>query len=106
MNGCTSDISDALNVKTSIKSLEEIGAKIYPNPITDKIYIDLPTNLLNENNKFRLFAMNGEMINISDNITKTKDGVMIELNMVSSGVYMLELETSKGKAIYRVTVNK
>jgi hypothetical protein len=106
MNGCTSDISEPFKMGSAIKSFEEIGAKVYPNPVSDKIFVDLPAEILNEENTYRLFAINGESINIQNQISGTKEGVVIELNSIASGVYMLELENAKGKAIYRITVNK
>ena len=104
INGCTSDISDPFNI-VAIKTFEEMGARVYPNPVSNHINVYLPAELLNENNVFKLYAINGEFINISNEVTKGNSGVVINVSTLASGVYVLELENSSGKAMYRITIN-
>ena len=63
------------------------NAKVFPNPFTDKIIIDFTYESNNETKSIKLFSITGELtsqISITNN-----PSTQLELNNLSSGVYML-----------------
>jgi hypothetical protein len=67
------------------------GIKVYPNPITDELQLDLPF----EPNAFALFDMHGKsIISVSNLIDLNK-----QLPGISSGIYWLQVgnETKQGR---------
>ena len=63
------------------------NAKVFPNPFTDKIIIDFTYESNNETKSIKLFSITGELIS-QISITNNPSN-QLELNNLSSGVYML-----------------
>ena len=101
VNGCTSDISDPFNV-SAVMTFAEMGVRVFPNPATDKIFVYLPASLMAQQNTFKLFSISGEEIQME--VIKTNGGVMLPVETVASGVYLLEVENIDGKAIHRINI--
>ncbi|MBP7478253.1 MAG: T9SS type A sorting domain-containing protein, partial [Chitinophagales bacterium] len=108
LSGCSSDVSDPLTFipTSSIKTFDEIGIKVYPNPVSDRIFVEMPNGLLSKNNTIKFYSVSGQTIEIENQLTKTKNGFEITTENMSSGIYVIELENESGKAIYRVNIVK
>ena len=63
------------------------NAKVFPNPFTDKIIIDFTYESNNETKSIKLFSITGELI--SQISITNNPATQLELNNLSSGVYML-----------------
>lgn len=64
--------------------------KIYPNPASDKLTIDLSSELMFEN--IKLYNIFGQQLLQSDKLT-------IDISDLSTGLYFLEIVTNKGKGV-------
>lgn len=69
---------------------------IYPNPVKDIIYLDLPTDLLIE--EIKLHNILGEAINIEIN------NEQIDVSQLSSGVYFLRLTSNAGEFKQKIII--
>lgn len=71
----------------------QIDFKVVPNPITDRVRIQLPTNLSNETIKISVYSLDGKLI-----FTKTGEKNLIENQLnesiadINTGIYFLKLE--------------
>lgn len=69
---------------------EFVSFKIYPNPATDIVTIDLPANWQKKNLKFEIFNLNGQVLN---NLQTTiyKENVRLDLGKLPKGIYFVKL---------------
>lgn len=91
------DTKDIDGTSLSVKNLQKQGVSIYPNPATDRIYVDVNSNAIVE-----VFSILGEQVirtQISDKNTA------ISLQDLNSGVYMVKI-THKGKATAKKLIIK
>jgi hypothetical protein len=72
------------------------NTKIYPNPASQFVTIDLQENLVLE--KINIYDILGQLI-------KTENNKNINVNNLSRGTYFFEVITDKGKAIKKILVN-
>jgi surface protein len=68
--------------------------KIYPNPVSDQLYIDLPNRL--NLNSIELYDIQGKLIKSFDHQTR------LDFNDIQKGVYILKLETDQGSFHHKV----
>jgi hypothetical protein len=88
-NAIIFDPGQVISGRASISSANDIN--IYPNPIKDKLFIDL-TSFQLERNKISIFTLMGEKIfeiNTSDAM------VEIDLSHLNSGNYVLNISNSR-----------
>jgi hypothetical protein len=89
-------VSESLSVKESV-------SRIYPNPATDEIKVDL-FGLLEDSYETEgdiyLYSMNGELIR-KEVFSKGDDIKAVKLDGVKPGVYMINLVTNKSNVIFR-----
>lgn len=78
--------------------LTDLAVNVYPNPAKDLLTIDVPEGLIISTATF--YDVMGKRIS-SHEIEKSGT-VTLEVNELSSGVYMLQLDTSIGEKIVRV----
>lgn len=77
-------------------AIEEANIKLYPNPASDKVYIE---NLASEIiNKASIMSVTGQLIHKYENLTE-KESRELSLPKLPNGVYIFEIETTIG--IYR-----
>ncbi len=82
---------------TGIKSIHDLGIKVYPIPVNNYLTIEQSSNV---NTLISLINILGEVvlnkqINYSENI---------DLSGLSKGIYFLSLENSNGKAIQKIII--
>jgi len=74
--------------------------KIYPNPFSDKLYIE-KTLLENEHLNIKFYDITGRLVFEADN-SLNKTITEVDLSFLSSGVYWLELKIDKKKAHFKL----
>lgn len=77
---------------------------VYPNPATDNVNIDFT---MNESEKvvLSLFDMTGKMLRSMDaQALNGSNHVSFDVSGLANGIYVLEINTEKGKSIRKITV--
>jgi hypothetical protein len=89
-DGCDSIVQYTLT-KIVEQSKDEI--KVYPNPVSTDLYIDLANNSKKIEN-IRIVSMNGQVIqNIQNDVR------VINISMLTNGVYIIQIKLSTGEEI-------
>jgi len=83
-NTVVTTVVDNLNVN----SFDFSKIDIYPNPVRDKLNINLPANL--QLNSMELFDIQGRRVKVFNNQTE------LDFSTFQKGVYLLRLETNRG----------
>ena len=83
--GCL--VSDVDEIKA-----EEIGFKVYPNPISDQTTIEL--NPAETIEKLYLYSLDGKLVQARTHLNTNK--YILKRNQLTSGVYYLRIHTDKG----------
>lgn len=75
--------------------------KVYPNPAKDKLYIELPNDIVGDTT-FSLMDIQGRIV-----LTKTSNSVNenIDTGHLISGIYLLTIENSLGKVSKKMIIN-
>jgi subtilisin-like proprotein convertase family protein len=87
-------------------SIEEnvlAGLKIYPNPSTGIVNIDLGTTILDDKSIVKLYDVQGRMIS-----TKEMNNSIDQINIsnLSNGVYMISIENGTAKTTKKIVLNR
>jgi photosystem II stability/assembly factor-like uncharacterized protein len=77
--------SDLFSPSTGITELSKNGIKIYPNPVTDQLTLEMEGN--RENKNFEILNQNGQVVHRG----KFVDKVVIETSQFASGVYLIRI---------------
>lgn len=72
----------------SVKELSQAGIKIYPNPVTSKLNIDLPS--VASNLSARIFSANGNLVKVAKFANTASSS--IDVSALSVGTYIIELK--------------
>ncbi|MFK8009397.1 MAG: fasciclin domain-containing protein, partial [Saprospiraceae bacterium] len=86
---------------TSVKNLNQVNIKVFPNPTTDFITIDLPSEMIDQNVEAQLIGTQGNVlqtweindVNASFDVTK-----------YTTGTYFILLRTDKNYALSTVVI--
>jgi len=81
----------------STPSFNEVEFSFYPNPVKDLLHIKSPQS---EIQKLEIFDMNGKQVLQSDLLGQEA----IDVSQLKSGVYLLQVETRKGKATRKLVI--
>jgi hypothetical protein len=82
---------------TGIKSIHDLGVKVYPIPANNYLTIEQSSNV---NTQISLINILGEVV-LNKQINYTEN---IDLSGLSKGIYFLSLENSNGKAIQKIII--
>jgi len=85
----TSQVYEYSPMFTGIESNEKELVKVFPNPVTDYINIDLNENS-NYISEIKIYNSNGQIV-FSDAVSTEKDGFRILLNFLAEGNYYLTM---------------
>ncbi len=80
---------------TQVTTIENLLPKIYPNPVSDILKIQLETN--QEKLDYQLFDLQGRQID--SGISST-----IDVQRIHSGIYLLKIATSKGISNHTISI--
>ena len=80
----------------------DVSLSVYPNPVSDKVYVRLSANGENTTCRYKLFDMQGR-IRCEGELQQNQTHY-IDLNHKASGIYNLVVYTSKGMVSKKITV--
>ena len=101
-NGCTSDTSNILYFVVSGISgtpLMEQNVRIYPNPASDRITIEIIDFHASDDLTFELYNIEGQMVK---RLPLVSNQTVIDLMPFSSGMYIIKLTGNNGILLQRV----
>lgn len=92
VDGCKSALSVAYGLfPTSADDLfEAAGFKLYPNPASQKLYVEIPESMKGELS-LAIFSLNGEVVWRQSVERSMTDRIMLNLVAVPSGMYLLRI---------------
>jgi hypothetical protein len=82
---------------SGIKNLSDLGIKVYPNPATAHLNIELSNN---ENTNVSLINILGELV-LFEQLNNSK---CLEISSLNKGLYFLEIENSRGKSTQKIII--
>ncbi len=82
---------------TGLETLHDLGIKVYPNPATSFLNIELPNN---ENTNFSLINILGELV-LYEQLNHSKN---LEISNLNKGLYFLVIENSRGKSTQKIII--
>ena len=86
---------------TSVKDLGKVNLSIFPNPATDFITVDLPTEMIDQNVEIQLIGTQGNVLQT----WRTNDvNPSLDVTSYSTGTYFILLRTDKNYAISTVVI--
>lgn len=95
LNAAKSITSKVTN--TGIKTLNDFGIQVYPNPVNDYLTIELANN---ENTNITLINTLGEVV-LKQQINNSEN---LELSNLAKGIYFLSIENVTGKATQKIII--
>ncbi len=86
---------------TSVKDLDKVNLNIFPNPTTDFITVDLPTEMIDQNVEIQLIGTQG---NVLQTWRVNDVNPSLDVTSYSTGTYFILLRTDKNYAISTVVI--
>ncbi len=86
-------VIDVTHEDLALEEINKIDIKVYPNPVSDFIKIDKCKNILS----IKIINMNGMLVKSIKNISNK-----IDVNMLMSGEYILEIRTEEGISVNKI----
>ena len=74
--------------------MEDIGAKIYPNPVNDMLHIEVENGV-----SASIYDFTGRKVKF---ISLSNAETSIQLGDMSSGEYVIQVITSEGSGVYKL----
>lgn len=96
-NNCTYQKNIVVNIDPLANSIIELNSdiNIYPNPVTDKLFVRFSQNQNTQFDKIGIYTLNGKMLK-SFNDFPDKSNLELNLKSLSQGIYFLVLHTING----------
>ncbi len=88
---------------TAVNDLNQLTAKVLPNPTTDYLMVDLPEEMMNKEVTAQLISLNGSTV---QSWVINNSGTRLDLAQGLSGTYILLLNTDTDYARTKVMVTK
>ena len=82
------------DIVSSTENQQNNQLLVYPNPVREKLTIDVPELLL-QNSVLTIHSITGQQIMHTQNFVKTEQGIQLLLNNLSAGIYILSLKNNK-----------
>lgn len=92
----TINIEAVLGVENELEVLDRIN--VYPNPVSDQLYVSLPNSI--DLVDYKISNLIGQVV-LSN---KFENNTQIDVSSINTGVYMLSLNTDKGKVIKKIVI--
>ncbi len=91
---------------TSVSTTPLLNWMIYPNPVADKLYLNIDSGLLFKNRKVEIRDVLGRIL-MEKNISETSNNTIeISLDNILNGIYIVSLKLDNQVFMKKVTVNK
>ena len=87
--------SFSLSCTTASIEKEEVEVSFYPNPTSDKIYIQSQSNLINA---VSIYDMNARLVK-QQSFDNALEQIQLGTESLSQGQYLLVIETADGKVV-------
>jgi len=102
-NGCQLDTFFTVNFMTALNELSFENFRLYPNPTSNKIFIDYPANY--EEMQFQLFSVNGlEVSKDKFVIGQENDLTFMDLNNLSAGIYFVRMSIHEKQTYKKIVL--
>ena len=90
------------NIEHAINGMDEKGINIYPNPMKNKLFIELTgeSHSPRKSPELNLFSINGNLLINSSNVNG-----YLDVSNLLPGIYFLEINTENNKIIKRIIKN-
>ncbi|WP_321289405.1 glucoamylase family protein [uncultured Sunxiuqinia sp.] len=93
-------------VVTSSGALTEIGSfRIYPNPASDKVYIDLGKMERDNAVSVEIFSMDGRLVEATI-FNEGSNSILYDCSAIKSGLYLFRVETEENCFIRKLMIQK
>ncbi len=92
------------NTITSLESQLASQISLYPNPAKNQIQLELPKEF-GKNISYKIVGIDGK-IHFQEEISNLGDSFSVGLSGLANGLYLIEIQTEKGKVAKRFVVNK
>ncbi|MFK8008442.1 MAG: PKD domain-containing protein [Saprospiraceae bacterium] len=93
---CSNTISDTISILTDLNELELLDARIFPNPSSDFVTIELQSS---EMVQMEVFSMDGKRINsLSGTFFQSK---LLDVRSLPQGVFTISILQNKKRRLYR-----
>ncbi len=79
---------------TSVYTMSDVGAIIYPNPVDEQLHIHVEYGL-----SVRMFDLTGRVVKF---VSLGSSETTMAVSDLEAGVYMIEITTSKGTGVYKL----
>lgn len=100
--GCESMYSESIDIPdfSSVRELADIGVRFYPNPASGRLNLEF-TNGFESGTIIEIVDLNGHVVN---RVLPVSSFTEINIEGLSSGVYMLQISSGSAKTIGRLMV--
>ncbi len=88
---------------TALEDVLIAQADVYPNPATNRIVLDLPTEMIQENGVVNLFNAAGALVR-SNRLEAAQ--TIVDVSNLTAGVYLLNIQTQNRVITEKVTINR
>lgn len=101
-DGCSSAVSNAIEVKATAVILateldEDIQVRLYPNPTSDELKIELPAGIVfKEASFYTPTGINAKQVN------KLSTDNSVNISQLPKGVYVVQIKTSRGNVARKI----
>lgn len=85
----------------AMKLHKETAFNVYPNPFRHDLMIEIPGLKASENNKIKLYSLDGQLIFNSEVREEILD-LSNQISALSSGIYLLELSNKTGRTVKKI----
>jgi len=92
VNGCTQTSACVAITTVSIDALASSGVRVYPNPVSDALSIEL--DALNKNTSITILSVEGKKVYESSEITSTK--TTVDTKSWKKGLYIVSIKNEQG----------
>ena len=103
--GCTQIIGVDVDLGNGIRDIELNKFQLYPNPANKELTISFETEDSDEY-KVILYSTLGKILFEERAITTLRYKNTLDVSMLASGIYFIEVSSEKGKVLGKVTVNR
>ncbi|WCO02485.1 S8 family serine peptidase [Psychroserpens ponticola] len=87
----------ALDIGLSLSEEEFVRFKVFPNPVSNSLNVQIPTS--SEPTNLKIYTMLGKLV-LEKNITKSES--ILDLSSMASGVYMMSFESNIGSKTFKL----